>query len=1201
MLNTRHKKSKKIFFSLILCFAMIISAFAGIHFSPKSEEVYAGSDYIVKNVSNDLLNSYHNFYTTSTAKPATPNGWSEITTNQVNKDNIIKGIVDVTDETTFKTSTYKTTRPNMPKDESSDQAYFKNLMINSFNGAGRFGYKSNSISLDANSFYEIRVKLYTHRTAKSNDFEETDPTASIYLTGLTDDKKYDTQVKFENINTLTSWTTYSFYIDTNSSASVNLELWLGSKTTSVQGAVFFNNVKIYRYSEDYYTKHILSNEDTDTNNFNIISLSQNENLSPVDNSSFETTTPMGWKNIAKSTTETDNQLCQIVDANNYSLVVNDTKTITAPGSNNSANNSHCLFMYNKENGYQAIESSKIEIQPLSYYKITFWAKSNCNTGSGATVYLVDKTENNPIENASLTLSTNFTKNSNIYRNDWTQYTFYVYGNENEVKNVAIQIWLGTTSSKTSGYVFVDDFRMQEISYDMFSNNSSSTNSSSLNFNSASDSFVIVNSNFNKTSNEDISATYPLDPTSWTKSGDTNSNTFSGVINASKEHFNANVDKYTNTTIMPTRPANHPIHKDNNNVLMIGSTSENNSQTYTSSSISLSPNSYYKLSYYVFTSYDRINNKNNGASVSLTTSTRTLYDYQNIHFTDNQWHQFVVYFKTGVSSDSATLNLNFKDLTGYVYFDDIRLETSKEEIFKNFTVEPEITYTKVDLSYENFDNKTFNSNDTIQNPNGWTASEQGVENNEFTINENNRGIIKVADYTSINTPSTLSGNANALFIQSLHDTNFAYTTNDSYSFSAKTYYKISVNVLTKNISSESTNEKASTYGARISLDGSNDIIFKGINTFGGWKTYTIYLTLENDLTSKISLALGNKDEKVSGTVLFDNFKIETIDQDAMKNELLTADESTIAKFINYTETTEDTKEDKSTWSNEFNWLILPSLLTALAIVIAVVGFYVRKINFSRKPKIKTKYDRRKTLDKDIDRRERIALRQQIIDELNAELLSIDEEIAEYNRLAEEQLEELKAKIMAEKEEIKRQKIEIEIRKKEATSEREKQLKANPELVGNAKAEKEFVRFMEKLDKQEMHLQKQLSLKDIKLENTKEADKSKLAKFLERKEFIKNEIAKIEAEIESIAKEEAEMWEEYKRAKIEAKQIKAENRAKAKLEKENKTAKSTTSSKTNKTKTSAKTEKSETKENIQNADTKTEEVTKDTTSTDDSSNK
>ena len=128
--------------------------------------------------------------------------------------------------------------------------------------------------------------------------------------------------------------------------------------------------------------------------------------------------------------------------------------------------------------------------------------------------------------------------------------------------------------------------------------------------------------------------------------------------------------------------------------------------------------------------------------------------------------------------------------------------------------------------------------------------------------------------------------------------------------------------------------------------------------------------------------------------------------------------------------------------------------------------------------------------------------------------------------------------------------LEIKKKEATAEREKELKANPELVSNKKAETEFVRLMEKLDKQEMHLQKQLNLKDLKLEQTKEADKSKLAKYLERKEFIKNEIAKIEAEIEEIAKEEADMWEEYRLAKKQAKQRKAEYKAQLKSEKESK---------------------------------------------------
>ena len=158
------------------------------------------------------------------------------------------------------------------------------------------------------------------------------------------------------------------------------------------------------------------------------------------------------------------------------------------------------------------------------------------------------------------------------------------------------------------------------------------------------------------------------------------------------------------------------------------------------------------------------------------------------------------------------------------------------------------------------------------------------------------------------------------------------------------------------------------------------------------------------------------------------------------------------------------------------------------------------------------------------------------------------MTEDNKLAEAQWEELKNKSLTEKEDIKRQKLDLEIRKKEATAEREKELKANPELVSNKKAETEFVKLMEKLDKQEMHLQKQLNLKDLKLEQTKEADKTKLAKYLERKEFIKNEIAKIEAEIEEIAREEAEMWEEYKKAKMQAKQRKAEYKAQLKSEKE-----------------------------------------------------
>ena len=85
---------------------------------------------------------------------------------------------------------------------------------------------------------------------------------------------------------------------------------------------------------------------------------------------------------------------------------------------------------------------------------------------------------------------------------------------------------------------------------------------------------------------------------------------------------------------------------------------------------------------------------------------------------------------------------------------------------------------------------------------------------------------------------------------------------------------------------------------------------------------------------------------------------------------------------------------------------------------------------------------------------------------------------------------------------------------------------------------------------MALQKQLTEKDIKLANaTNEKETSiKLARFNERKEFIRNEIAKIEQEIESILKEEDTMWAEYKQAKEDAKKRKQEYLAEKRIEKE-----------------------------------------------------
>ena len=1143
MSNSKKSKTKNIICSLVLSFGLLLSSLSGLTFiksnsmkASAASNTYTNS-YIRENVysADSSSANYYSFYTTSSSRPASANGWSEINDKQrvsYNEENVVRGIVDLTpNNSAWSSDIYHTSQPSTPLQSSSDKSYFKNLMINSYNGSSAFGYKSNSISLEADSYYSIAVTLYTHKVTNEN--KTIDPTASIYLQGLVDEEsELIDQVKYENISTLGDWKTYKFYISTEDSTSVNLELWLGSEDATSPGAVFFNNVEIVRYSEAYYHDFFV-NELTDeaNDNHNFIELKR-DYKAPVSNSSFESVPDTAWTKLEQSTSNGIDQISNVVDVINFNYSDEKT-TVTSPGSNCAGENESALFLYNKVSSYQGIESTEIQFKQHSYYKLSFWAKSNCNSGDGATVKLVDKSEN-PLESASITLATTYTENSNKFRNDWTQYSFYVYGPATGTKNATIQIWLGTADKPTTGYVFIDDFRLEEIDYTEFKDNSSASNAKALNFNGATDNFKVENSYFDKTQNAEESPVYPLAPAGWTKSGN-NDNTFSGVINTNPTHFDANVENYYSYGVAPNNPGKLDYMTSNdNNVLMIGSISETNSQTYTSTSIDISTSSYYRISFYIKTSYVSLNNNTDaGASVKLTSGTKTLFEYRNIEFDDEQWHKFEIYIKSGSVSYTSNLAFTFEKLNGYIFIDDVKVESSTENAYNNYGYyqDPAIEYVKVDLSYENFDNRTYNSNLTSQTPNNWTAKEQ----NDKVVN--NTGIIGSNDEILNDFSSSPSNNANVLYIDTTKDVNYYYTSKDTYTFSASTYYKVSVNVLTKNLYQENKKDGVN-YGASFGLadyDNKN-VYITGIDTNGEWKTYNLYVCLTTDTTSAIALGLGYTDELTSGFVVFDNLKIETIDEATFASEIANP-ENNFNAFINHAEETED-DEEESTWENKFDWLIIPSLLTALAIIIAIIGFYVRKINWSRKPKIKTKYDRRKTLDRDIDKREKIALRKQIIAELNEELLAIDKEIEEYNALAEQQLAQVKEKILQEQEEIKRKKLDIEIRKAEAKAERESKLKENPELVSNAKAEKDYINYINKLDKQEMSLQKQLTATDVKLANVSQGDKAKLNKYLERKEFIKNEIAKIEIEIEEITKEEKTMWEEYKEAKKEAKRQKAE---------------------------------------------------------------
>ena len=108
------------------------------------------------------------------------------------------------------------------------------------------------------------------------------------------------------------------------------------------------------------------------------------------------------------------------------------------------------------------------------------------------------------------------------------------------------------------------------------------------------------------------------------------------------------------------------------------------------------------------------------------------------------------------------------------------------------------------------------------------------------------------------------------------------------------------------------------------------------------------------------------------------------------------------IIGSTDIKEDEKEDET--ENEFDWVILPALFTALALIIAVVGFVVRRIKFKKWQRKKiNEYDRNKTLYKDVVRREAQEKRDEILKAYNAELKEIESEIEKLEEENRERLE------------------------------------------------------------------------------------------------------------------------------------------------------------------------------------------------------
>ena len=1107
--------SKKNFFNRFLTLLIVAMALlcSGIMLINKdSIELFAKvEDY------TDFTNG--NFTTPSGETIANPTGW-ELTNTK--PSNVKAGIIDLsTTVFTEKKEDYNLDyTPNSYDYITSTDS--RVLMINSKDNRTNLGYKSNSFKLSNNTYYSISIWANTEYG-----------TNSAYGHIVLKNDKFNSLVSNNfTIQTNGSWKEYVFFVKTNSINELDnctLELWLGDdidtqSTGSSQGskgAILFDTITIKQYDEVSFNDYYTSTEATK----NLIDL-QNENLNIIENADFEDATTVngeykGWTlKSNNSDTDDENLVNGIYDITDESdaYVKNVLKVDTAPTTAEILGNTKALLINStKDKVSVGYESNAFTLEESSIYKLTIYAKGTFSGNAQITLNEQPFKEDNPyydkfnenLQKFSLEITSS---------NSWNQYSFYITTRSYSALNdndysflLKLGLWLGTEDNMTSGYVFFDNITIEKINSSDLTTGSSQSNSTTANF-MGENSAEIKDGGFNYITNTDATSSYPFALAHWTLDSTLDEyDRLNGIMNTSANGFNAltnnvntlisqgKLSNFASNIINPVINASYP----NNNILVIGNL-VSGKQLYQSSDITLSANNYYTISVKIYTYF--LNNAN--AGIKLVSDNITLGEILNID-TEETWTTYTFNIKTDADEVTANLQLSLGENaqgTGYAFFDNAILTTKTEDYF-NSVVTTDKTQKIINLSVEDFTNTSHfvDTNTGLYTPNAWTISTNGAseelieygvlntKNTEYTIPEDenvkSKNILKLS---AINTDSYL-----------------VYNSKQTKAIAANSYYAISVWINTKNI--RYTSEEEGNYGASFFIKDVNGDFkgFYGIDTNNEWTLYTIYVNSSDASNFTLYLSLGNSTDLVTGEALFSTLTFKTITDTEYADGVSVLEDSNIKNVMaigntDIVKTDDNNEEETTTNSFNFDFTLASSLITALAIIIALVGFGIRRFNHKKPVKIgKGDYDRSFLVDKLKEQEEKIDKNSAKVEELRQELETIRNDIAKAKAEYKAELEAIENKYIEQVSNVDTILAEVE-NIKEENEEKIAKIKQANELKANAKLEREEIKKQKKLD------------------------------YEARRKLLLEKYNLIEKQIELLYQEELELIKEYKLYK---KQVKA----------------------------------------------------------------
>ncbi len=428
--------------------------------------------------------------------------------------------------------------------------------------------------------------------------------------------------------------------------------------------------------------------------------------------------PTGWTSNY-DTTKTSNPIITNLITDGLVSLVNEEAYLASGGIGTYPDlpyeiDNKLAYMINASaDSYYEIETAPITIKANNYYRMSMWVKTqDIKSTSGAYVYVLQKNGEGEDDTTLATFSKVNTADYDEYQNDWCELTVVICGSNKEDTTISFKFTLGTgtrwtSSTLASGSMFIANINGGNISHSTYSGTATGTYVKAVDLSSSS-SYAFKNGGFDSYDVDDenldenkslADQTVAATPSDWTISDNKlnantdDSNLVAGVIKFNTtDNLNFTASAQANSAFKntidfdgfyPTIAPGATIEQLNSlpgskgHVLAIGNNSANSTGYavgFASSSVTLSANTYYRLSFYARTYGSTKATAYLSGESSLTTGVSSF----SIESTDSMgWTKYTFYIEVGQTSVSTKLNLWLGENVDYIEISDAEYEAVKD--------------------------------------------------------------------------------------------------------------------------------------------------------------------------------------------------------------------------------------------------------------------------------------------------------------------------------------------------------------------------------------------------------------------------------------------------------------------------------------------------------------------------------------------